>query len=673
MRYKKLDEVRTRDSVGPDSVKRSHSDDSYTRDFDILLQAQTYFDNLERIKKEGERCKKFYFGDAWSDEVTIDGRTMREDDYIRAQGKTPLQQNLIRRLGRNVVGVYREDAKMPLCVARDKDEQRKGDTMSELLSYCNDRNSAQGLFARSLEYFIIYGMVAHRHWYGWGLDNTECECWQDRINILDLFWDTEARRDDLRDARMMGCVHDMSMSDLLQRFTHSAKQYNQLREVYRTCASTHLLQAQYDNFGYGDRFDKSFLTPNDPTMCRVIEIWSKEQKPRYHCHDWLTGECFKVDQSDYKDVVATINNQRLSEYALQGIASEDVPTIDAEWFLDEYWYYRYLTPSGIILSEGESPYLHQRPPICIKLYPMINGTVRSFVADLIDIQKMVNRLITKYDWIMSASAQGLVAVAEESISDKMSLDEIAENWAKFNGVIVYRSRNGAPMPKQISTNATNIGIMELLNVQLKFIEDISSVSGALQGKQGYSGMSGSLYAQQTQNSTKGLLDLLETYSEFVSDNASMDVKNIQQFYSPQKVLQIAGKDSADVTINAEDVLNADYDLVIAESTNAPAYRERANGWLMQLLQMGMINLDQMLAVGKFPFGEQLQQELATQRQQMQQGQQVQPLSQGLQQQVQSGANMDAVQMLYNGMMSDNNQGSTNAQNVNVGGDNVGGV
>lgn len=99
---------------------------------------------------------------------------------------------------------------------------------------------------------------------------------------------------------------------------------------------------------------------------------------------------------------------------------------------------------------------------------------------------------------------------------------------------MYHAKPGVPAPSQVANNSTNIGISELLNLQLKFFEDISGVHGALQGRQGVSSTSGTLYAQQAQNATTSLLDLLDSFSQFVIDAAYKDVKNIQQFYDQRE-------------------------------------------------------------------------------------------------------------------------------------------
>jgi hypothetical protein len=222
----------------------------------------------------------------------------------------------------------------------------------------------------------------------------------------------------------------------------------------------------------------------------------------------------------------------------------------------------------------------------------------------------------------------------------MDIEEIADEWSRFNGVIAIKTKNGVPMPQQIANNAVNIGIAELLNIQLKFFEDISGVHGALQGKPGASGTSGTLYAQQTHNATTSLLDLLETYSTFVVDSAYKDLKNIQQYYDEKTIYNITGKRGL---IGYQDV---ECDIAITESTTTPAYRQFTNDYLIQFWQAGQLTLIQLLEHGDFPFADSLIQELKSQQQQLQQGQAPQGLSPELLQQVQQGANQDAVNRGY---------------------------
>ena len=201
---------------------------------------------------------------------------------------------------------------------------------------------------------------------------------------------------------------------------------------------------------------------------------------------------------------------------------------------------------------------------------------------------------------------------------------------------MYKSKGG--IPTQISGNATNIGIQELLNLQLKLFEDISGVNGALQGKPGFSGMSGTLYAQQTQNATTSLLDLLESFSTFVIECANKDVKNIQQYYDTKRVINIAGKSSHAVEYDPNKIKNVEFDLSIVESTSTPVVRQMANDFLMEIWRANQISLQQLLEAGDFPFADNLLQQIKSQGETLQQGGEVGNLSPEVIEQVQQGVN-----------------------------------
>ena len=118
-------------------------------------------------------------------------------------------------------------------------------------------------------------------------------------------------------------------------------------------------------------------------------------------------------------------------------------------------------------------------------------------------------------------------------------------------------------------------------------------------------MSAALYNQQTQNATTSLLDLLDTFSEFVRDAAYKDVKNIQQFYDSKRVFNIAGRAGAQVEYDPRKIRDVEFDLSIVPSTATPAYRAMANDFLMQLWQQQAISLEQLLQAGNFPFADEL--------------------------------------------------------------------
>lgn len=626
---------------GIDSVRYALKQLGNDRAHEVLWQAQQYWLAMETYRRDRERNKNYTYGRQWEDYICVDGKRMKEEDYIIRQGNVPLKNNLIRRMVQAVLGVYRSQSKEPTCTARDRDEQQYGETMSTVLQYNMQLNRMTEINARSMEEFLISGFVVQRKWYGWR--NDKLDCWTDYVQPNNFFIDNMMR--DFRgwDCSCVGELHDVSFEELCSRFAHNGADYQRLSEIYKNARDRGFLSASFNDFGYPLNGYYDFLVPSDAGSCRVIEVWRKESKPRYRCHDVNNGDVFKVDVEDFDMLVAAENEKRLQTAMELGMDAEEVPLIRYEWFMDTYWYYYMLSPFGDILDEGETPYEHKSHPYVFKAYPFIDGEIHSFVSNVIDQQRYTNRLITMYDWIMRASAKGVLLFPEECLPKGMTMEDVADEWARFNGVIMIKQpRTGTALPQQVANNATQIGISELLSMQLNFFEDISGVNGALQGKPGYSGMSASLYNQQAQNATTSLLDLLDTYSSFIRAGAYKDVKNIQQFYDTPRTFNIAGRNSKLVEYDPKKIRDVEFDLNIVESTSTPAYRQIANDMLMQLWQAGAISVEQMLENGNFPFSDTLLQSIQSQKQQMSDGLLPEGVSPELVQQAQQWADMQAV-------------------------------
>lgn len=630
-----------------DTVAHQRSTFGKRRVFDVLMEAQHYWNQMDKFRQERQRNKRYTYGDQWKDKICVDGKRMTEEEYIMKQGSVPLKNNLIRRLVRNVLGVYRSQSKEPTCFARDRDEQKLGETMSTILQCNMQLNRMNEVLARTMEEFLISGLIIHRKSYGWREGKEDC--WTDYVQPNNFFIDNNMRDFRSLDVTCLGEIHDISFGQLCEQFASTPDDYRRLKDIYRWASDRQFIGSFAERFGYSrlDNFD--FLFASEPGRCRVIEVWRKEQKQRFRCHDYQNGKLFKIDVEDYEREVLEVNRERMLMAQESGMEESEVPLIEATWFIDNYWYFYYLSPFGDILKEGETPFDHGSHPYVFKAYPFIDGEIHSFVADVIDQQRYTNRLITLYDWIMRASAKGVLMMPEDCLPDGVSMEDISESWTEFNGVILYKPSSSGQLPHQVANNSTNIGISELLNLQLKLIEDISGVNGALQGKPGFSGQSASMYNQQTQNATMSLLDLMESFSDFVVDGAYKDIKNIQQFYDEKRVFNIAGKAGEQIEYEPDKVRDVDFDLSITESTSTPAYRLLANDVLMQLWQSQAISVEMLLEHGDFPFADDLLQSIKMQKEQLQRGQTPQGVSPQLLQQAQQGANMQAVERLQQAM------------------------
>lgn len=483
---------------------------------DLLQRARQCWENGSTFREDRDRCKRFTYGDQWSDEIDMGNGVRQEGQVMREKGRMPLKNNLIRRLVRNVLGVFRNRYTLPVCRARDSAESVTAHTMQQLLRYNAEINRMKEVYARSMEEFLISGLVVHKKWYGRKGDRVDC--WTDFVQPDNFFVDSAGR--DFRgwDISLIGELHEMDIDELISAFADTYEEAVRLRRLYP--------ESEKGIRQFGGKWGQSstpcsggFLHPGVSGRCRVIEIWVREHPVRWRCHNRSSGEIYKIEAEDYIPH----------------------PDVEARWMIDDEWHWYFLTPGGVVIDSGRSPYSHGRHPYIHKAYPFIDGEVHSFVSDIIDQQKYTNRLISMYDWIMQASAKGVLLLPEGALPKNVSLDDIADEWSRFDGVIVFKPRAGDPLPQQISSKAVDIGISELLNIQMKMMEDISGVNGALQGKLDSTSMSGTLYNQQTRNSLTALADLMLCFEDFICEATGIDASNIAQFYSGRRIERISGR------------------------------------------------------------------------------------------------------------------------------------
>lgn len=598
---------------------------------DLLYKAMQVYASWDSIRDEWERCKDFTYGNQWRDRITVEDEcgslvTMSEDDYLAREGMIPLTNNLIRRLVRNITGVFRNQNKEAACRARDREEQQFNEALSVILQEENQANKMSLKNARSCERGLIGGFACYKHTAGWR--NHRYGVWVDEVSLNNIAADANAKDATGSDFRMIVELHQMTVDEICAKWAHSSQDIQRIKAEYSVKDRDRYLMNQFRDFGMSDqRRCDFFWFPDDPNLCRVIELWTKETRVMYHAHDWATGELFDIAEKDYDLLVTQENRMRVAAGVANGMKEENIALVECDrhddWFIDEYWYFRFLTPYGHVLQEGETPYMHDEHPYTFFLYPFIDGELHSFVHDVIPQQKLINRSTVMQDYIIRSAAKGVLLYPEGSF-DGQDLEDVARIWSNPRGLLGYKYKPGVPAPQQVS-NVTSIpGLMEQLQTQLSIFEDESGVNGALQGKPGYSTTSGTLYAQQTANSANSLTDYFDSLSTFFCDSAYKTVKLALQYYDDERIEQIVGRTAQGAIHNAQHIRDLVLDVAMVEVTSTPTYRAIANDYLIQFWQAGQITAEQLLRFGDFPFGDALLQDMEQKAAQAQQMQQAQP-------------------------------------------------
>lgn len=592
-----------------------------SKSLDILQQAEYQYSGFEPLRKKAQRNMRFYTGDQWGDtvQVSINGikTTMTEKAYLELQGKPALKQNLIRPPLKNILGQFRSSPYKSVVYARNREDQLASEMMTVALESAYQMNDGKERDARKLEEFLITSCAIYETKYHYDMDRQRAFPKFRGVNINRFFCDKNTEDILNEDVKIIGEICDVPLIDLISTYAKTPEQEQALRNIY---SST---REWYDDRGAA--FDKtrltnlSFLIPESSSLCRIIKVWVKEGRWALRVHDYADGTD-EIREIEELSMIKQYNKER-EEMAVE--IGQDVPMIVYEKIFYQQWRCYHLSPLGNILFESDNPYKHNTHPYIVKFYPMLNGAVWSMVEDLIDQQKMVNRMVILYDFMISASAKGVLLVPEEALTDDFDIDSIAQEWVKYNGVIKIKTKTAqgqsVDLPKQISANSFNAGITEMINFQMRMMQDIGGVHGAAQGKTPASGTPAALYAQETANAALNILDYVDSFSHFCQKRDYKIIQLIKQYYTEKHYQTLGAKNITESAkwYDPDLIRNIEFENQVSKGTDTPSYRMVVDDLLFQLLQGQFIGIEMFLEHSSLPFADKLLASIKNQQEQMQ--------------------------------------------------------
>lgn len=576
---------------------------------DFLEECAACWNSLEEARRKLRRSLMYSYGDQWGDYVRDPDSSayITEGDLIKKNGKVPLKNNMIAPILSNIDGQLRQNLMRPICVARDSRESTLGEMMSIAVEYVHDINELEELDSDSMRMLLNGGMIAQRIEYGVNASKDKRDVWVYGVNPSRLFFNTNLEDVRMWDLTCVGELFDMSLDEVLAHFGDTPEKKRFIKDIYGEVENRYLDSRAMQ----GDETQAlTFYSPSRADLCRVILGWKLESRDSYRWNDTLHGTWGYLPYNEDSRLLLEETNRRRREEAQQsGVADDDFLGVEYDFAIERYWYYRYMSPMGDVLQEGRSPYWHGEHNYVLHLYPMIQGRLGNFVEQFIDQQRAINRTATLIDFIRGTSSKGVLVVDDEAF-ESMSREEVIDEYVRYNGVLFVRLKPGQSIDgvvRQYNSGAAVAGDFELLNLQLRLINEISGVNSAMQGQAPKAGTPASLYAQQVQNSSLNLRGLFDGFRAFRRRRDTKLLKMIQQYYTDERYLDIAGREYADESrwYSPQKVRNSEFDLTLSEGYNTPAYQMLANDFLMQLFQAQALDLKTMLENSSYPFAKKI--------------------------------------------------------------------
>lgn len=603
-----------------DSVKSRIKRQGDKTNLPLFSRAQQAWMDNEPVRKTALRNLRYVTGDQWSDYVLNErGEWEQERKRIeRRNNGVALQNNHLFKIVNAMTSHYDAMNTTPTVHALKEDADEKSQMMTRTLRTNWNRNEMSDLLSTEMFNFICYGVALAKE--EWTCVAGIEDSYTTLVSLMNAFWEMEGGDPRHWDISMIGEFKDYTLGELSSRMANSEYDYRQLEEIYKPYLGA------YSDYYNSNRSKKeveepSFNKPNNDKLCRVYEIWTKEYRPCIRCKDIMDEESPLYNISpDQLYIVEEENNRRLAQGLAQGMAREDIPLIEYSkkdhprlgYHIEEYWHYQALAPDGRVLEEYDSPYEHGEHPYTIKMHLYTEGKIIPVISIPIDQQRYVNRLYTLGDMMMTSTIKGLKMIPKDCVPKNMSEREFAERATEIGGWIFYEPSKTGAMPQVITQNSSDMGISQLLQLQLQAISDESSVSDAMQGKAPASGTSAARYMMETENSKKSASTMYKKFNQFETNLARKKLKTIHQYYNEPRNISTEQMNGF-IKYEMYDpiaVRDIDFDVRITHGVDTPTARIENNERLENWAANGWITFDDMLSNGYYPQLQDLKQQRA---------------------------------------------------------------
>jgi hypothetical protein len=563
---------------------------------DILEECHRAWDSLRDFRTRRIRSRDYFRGkprETFTDPDT--GNAVDEDTYIQNQGRIPYKMNHIRDVVMNLKGQFRMNKTQRMAYGRNREDNEAAEMMTEGLRYVCDINETDEIDVDQFTESLVSGLYGYKIDYQWMSSRNTDEVKIDPVDPVRIFFTPGIQDRRMEDVDLIGEVLDLSFDEVVKWFAKNPAETARLKYYYTVSAEK---AWTYPISGFTLKDNMSFYLASDPSKCRVIVAWKKEYDWQTFLHDprFGTYELSDLTEAEVKE----LNALRWAEAQMLGTEPELVQ-LDTRY--EALWKCYFLTPHGQVLYKGTTPYWHELHPYVLGFAGFYDGEIWGLIEDIIDPQRLVNRITSAIDYMFASSAKGVLMIDEDMVPKGMSIQEFASEWTKFNGVIRFKWKPGAPKPEQITHHAVPEGLFRWLASQQLNIREISGVNGAVQGAEPNSGTPASLYQAQIMQAQTTNRDYFDSFFAVRRKRDLMACRLIAQYWQDNRRLPVAGRrpdGTRSLAFDPARVRDIDWDIVMTDTPQSAAARQQMEEFMIELLKSNRLTFRQYLQVSSHP-------------------------------------------------------------------------
>lgn len=496
----------------------------------------------------------FYSGDHWTDE---------EKQFLSGQMRPALTFNRVGVLVNSVSGSEINNRREVRYIPREPGDEAPNEVLTSAAEWFRDCCEAEDEESDAFADTVICGMG----WTETRLDfdhNPEGDPRIDRIDPLEMVWDTTATKANLADAKRLFRVREVEKSEARAMFPDAEDE-----DLHAGWADDHENSEAVDSDA-ADEYRSEDNERREPGgKVKIVECQWVEFSAGYRVPD-PTGQIVDVDQKGA--LAAKQAGLPVQKYKKRIVRRAFI--------------------GAKVLEMGESP--------CGKhfSYEAITGyrdhatnTWYGIVRPTKDPQRWANKFLSQIMHIMNSSAKGGVMAERGAFENDRQAEQ---SWAKADAITwLERGAISGQAPKVQPKPQVGFptGFFQLMTYAVDSIRDVTGINLELLGMREVN-QPGVLEMQRRQAGLTILAGMFNALRRYRKRQGRLMLHLIQTRLADGRLVRILGKEKAQyVPLMRENVASAEYDIIVDDTPTSPNEKERNWAIISSLLPLLKDQLD----------------------------------------------------------------------------------
>lgn len=523
---------------------------------------------LERATRDYRRSSQH--SARWRTEATEDydfvaGEQWSEADRARLEsmGRVAMEFNRIAPMVNAVIGTEVNNRQEVRFLPREQGDVKVSEILTSAAEYLRDCCDAEDEESDAFYDAVVCGMG----WTETRLDfdrNPDGDLKISRVDPFEMYWDTNASKRNLVDAKYVFRIKDMDREDAEAAFGRETVEMSGSGERW---GGPQDAEPEYD--APGDEYDNASPANRDRIgKVRVVEYQFRHRSRIYQVYE--QGNATEYDEGEFKRL-----SGRLEKLGMPLVEDRDYVTRTGSVV------YRAYIVGSVVARVNPAPDPHRFTYHCITGYRDRNDQVwYGLVRPMKDPQRWANSYLSLLHHTISTNAKGGL-IAEEGVTDDHRKFE--ENWASPDGVTWINDGGlGRVQPKPAPQIPAAIGT--LLDFSISSLRDVSGVNLEMLGMADRE-QAGITEMHRKRAGMTIIASLFDSLRRYRKEQGRLLLTFITQHLADNRLVRVVGKEGEQyVPLTRQDGL-AEYDVIVDEAPSSPNQKEATFAIISQMLPM----------------------------------------------------------------------------------------